>query len=120
MSMTSRGNQAQDDAKELLEKQGWLVELAVPQVRVRWNPATNQYERKPSHDFFGCIDLIAVKSDRVRFIQITHPSGVSERLAKIRLMPEKLLRAELLSWEVWSKENGGFTIRLVKPKEVTT
>lgn len=116
MSTTSRGNQAQDLARKELEAEGWLVETAVPQNRVRWSRAKNDYEQRPQHDFFRVADLIAVKADRVRFVQVTHPGGVSARLAKMQaLVPAKLLDAPLLSWEVWEKRPVGFVIRLAKP-----
>jgi len=119
VSTTSRGNQAQDDAKAALEREGWLVTMAKPSVRVRWNRARNDYEREVSHDYFGLVDLIAVKPDRVRFVQVTHASGRDERVAKIRAgVATALLSSLFLSWEVWVRQNGGFQIVLVLPLEV--
>lgn len=58
---------------------------------------------------------IALKPGKARFIQVTHPSGVAERVAKIltRIKPE-LLDSPVFTWEVWERVRDGFTVRLVK------
>lgn len=112
----TRGMLAQDFAADMLRRDGWLAEVAVPQVRVQW--INGEPVRKPSHDFFGCIDIIAVKRDRVRFIQVTTKNGTSVRVRKIQdRIPDALLEAPLLSWEIWEHDfEYAFTVRLVKPR----
>ena len=56
MNGVARGRYFELKAKRELEKFGWLVERA-PMTRFR-------------HDFFGLWDLIAVKNNRVVFIQV--------------------------------------------------
>lgn len=110
-STTSRGNLAQDNAKAELERDGWLVDMAVPQVRVRYNRDKDAWERKPSHDYFGCIDLIALAplTEHVMFIQVTHPSGAAERVRKIReRIPGTILDYSVASWWVWVRLKNGW------------
>lgn len=109
MTTTSRGNLAQDDAKAELERDGWLVDMAIPQVRKRWNRAKNEWETKPSHDYFGCIDVIAVKDVEVMMIQVTHPSGAAERVRKIQAkIPAPLLDYGASTWWVWVRLKNGW------------
>lgn len=112
----TRGYVAQDFAKAKLERERWLVEMAKPTNRVRWDHSKGNYTQEPRHDFFGCLDLMAFKPDRVRMIQVTQPGGVYARRIKILTnIPLRMLTAPLYTWEIWAWHGlENFEIELVK------
>lgn len=83
--------------KEILQKQGWVY----------WNPPKVRWKREK--DIFGCFDLIAVRKNMVRFIQITTFTNMRTREKKVR----KFLTENSLSLfaEVWAWHRGTKKLR---------
>jgi len=61
-----------------LENEGWRTERAVPQVHIIHGRYVSN-----NHDFFNCFDLIALKDDKVRFIQVCSGTTLEDHKRKI-------------------------------------
>lgn len=92
MNKTEKGRRIEREARRILEDEGWLVDK---KPRTKW----------ASVDLFCMFDLIAIKGDTARLIQIkSNRSHFYSARGEI-----KKWRAEhgiLLKTEVWLKENG--------------
>lgn len=118
MSSTSRGRQAEDHAKAVLEADAWIVDLAVPEYRKRWDPISNDYVTKRQYDRFGCFDLVCVHPDGyVKLVQVTHPSGVSERRQKIRDAAAWPVAEPWFTVELWVWHGAGFHVHRLEADE---
>ncbi len=69
-------------------------------------------------DLFGCIDVLAVKNGETVGIQSTSYSHVSERVAKIKEMPETLADLKAAGWRIivegWRKPKHRWECREVE------
>lgn len=111
MSSKSKGDYYERKAQAQLEAEGYEVERA--HAKVVWIPDGKGGRRPISqhHDFFGKFDLIAVKKDEVRFIQVKfldEDSNLKEARANILdfqhkcemwLYEKKLGKVQRTIWE---------------------
>ena len=74
-----KGNDAEDDAKEVLEAQGWIVDK---RCRVKFQ----------NNDYFNLFDLVALRGSAIRFIQIktnrTHYYSARREIARWAMVNE--------------------------------
>ena len=92
-------SQIRKKAIELLNKSNWVC----------WFPKKIKFQET---DIFGCYDILAVKKNKLRFIQITTLSNLSARRKKI----EKFLisnEVNILS-EVWAYDKKKRKFKIVK------
>lgn len=79
INTSAKGRAHEKEVAAILEAQGYMVERArALYVWLKGGPMAVR------HDFFSCIDVIAVKADEVRFIQVTEWEEVSKKVKKIK------------------------------------
>lgn len=97
----SAGNRLQNLARKALEREGYMVHVAVRTPRRRGRIWVSQ-----SNDIFNAFDLIATREAGprpLRFIQVTTADHVGERIRKVEAIPLPLAHASV---EVWGYVGG--------------
>jgi uncharacterized radical SAM superfamily Fe-S cluster-containing enzyme len=105
LNARAKGCRRENQAKEELEKAGWLV------YRV---PPSRQWQKQ--EDIFGLFDLLAVKKGKFKFVQVK-----SNRCAKFVHVGIKAFADEyfydirdVVSCEIWVFMDRGHTIKYLK------
>ena len=99
MSNISKGDNAVLRAQRELEYRGYMVEKV---KKVRWSP----------QDFWGCWDLIAIKSTHIRFIQVSkspmydRPVVYKRKVKAFPIIPNT-------SKEYWYLQDGFWKIKFI-------
>lgn len=79
------GNKHENTVKKIYENAGWIV------ARAYGKPIYIPSQKRVvmgKNDFFGAFDLIAINPDgRVRLIQVTSDTKITERLKKMKKVP---------------------------------
>jgi hypothetical protein len=88
-------------AIKILNHEGWIC----------WFPAKARYKQ---NDIFGIIDLLAIKGERFKKIQLTTLANISTRRKKIRKFIKKnKVKLSVEIW-AWSNKNKKFKIEKIK------
>lgn len=75
----AKGQRIQRKVLDILEADGWQCETARPTYAFICGRAM-----AIQHDYFSCIDIIALKRQQVRFIQVTVDEEVSRKRKKLK------------------------------------
>lgn len=78
VNTSAKGSGLERSIRDVLEAQGYVVEKAGN--RAVW--AEGRVTSRP-HDFFGCIDIIAVRMDGLKFVQSTVAGKQSAKFDEI-------------------------------------
>lgn len=101
MSAISKGNDREKLAKAILEADGYTVDRA---TRKAVYIKSMRRHVSQANDFFGCIDLIAVRpGSKIRFVQVTDQTHLTKHLPEMQAIPWPL---EHCSVEVWAWHPG--------------
>lgn len=96
----NRGKYYEKKSKELLESQGYKVEQAKAKlVWIKGRPLAL------SHDFFGLFDLIGIRPDGIKLVQVkfkseSNDSGLGEIRNKMTAFPAPVATKELHIWKM--------------------
>ena len=103
MTSNQIGDQIELKAKEILEREGFIVHRA---QRVFVKPKHGKPFMR-SNDVFKCFDLVAISSfQKPRFIQVTTAKNLAERRKKVDLnLPISIQGCDIEVW-AWHKGRG--------------
>lgn len=91
-------------AIEILSQEGWIT----------WHPSRARYKQ---NDIFGIIDLLAVKKNKLKKIQLTTLSNISDRRKKIiNFLKKNKVQMTVEIW-AWSKKKKQFKIDKLNGKD---
>lgn len=100
-------NEIRKRASARLKADGWAY----------WYPPLLYRLRGYERDIFGVFDLIAMRKNKLLFIQLTTRQHVSERRRKIQAFMRESgcdFRSTAYIW-AWDNKNGGFDAHLIEP-----